>query len=99
MAGKSGLPPLALSAAQWSELQQLSQSRSAPLREVQRAQILCRYHAGETIAAIARALKMTRKSVRKWIAKALAVGAEAALKDAYHRPRAPVITEESSEPG
>src|SRR5437879_13063601 len=36
---------------------------------------------------------MTRKSVRKWIDKALAMGAEAALKDAYHRPRAPVITE------
>jgi hypothetical protein len=54
---------------------------------------LCRYHAGETIAGIARALEMTRKSVRKWIDKALAMGAEAALRDAYHRPRAPVITE------
>jgi hypothetical protein len=78
-----------------SELQQLSQSRTAPLREVQRARILCHYHAGETIAGIARALEMTRKSVRKWIDKALAMGAEAALKDAYHRPRAPVITEEA----
>ena len=95
MAGKTGLPQLALSAAQLSELQQLSQSRTAPLREVQRARILCRYHAGETITAIARAVKMTRKSVRKWIDKGLAVGAEAALKDAYHRPRAPVITEEA----
>ena len=95
MAGKSGLPPLALSTAQLSELQQLSQSRTAPLREVQRARILCRYHAGETITAIARAQEMTRKSVRKWIDKALAVGAEAALKNAYHRPRAPVITEEA----
>jgi transposase len=72
----------------------LSQSRTAALREVQRARILCRYHAGETITAIARALEMTRKSVRKWIDKALAVGTETALKDAYHRPRAPVITEE-----
>ena len=75
MAGKSGLPGLALSAAQLTELQQLSQSRTAPLREVQRARILCRYHAGETITAIARSLEMTRKSVRKWIDKALAVGA------------------------
>ena len=95
MAGKSRLPKLALSAGQLSELQQLSQSRTAPLREVQRARILCRYHAGETIAGIARAMEMTRKSVRKWIDKALAMGAEAALKDAYHRPRAPVITEEA----
>ena len=95
MAGKSRLPKLVLSTEQLSELQQLSQSRTAALREVQRARILCRYHAGETIAGIARATEMTRKSVRKWIDKALAMGAEAALKDAYHRPRAPVITEEA----
>jgi DDE superfamily endonuclease len=38
---------------------------------------------------------MTRKSVGKWISKALAVGASAALKDAYHRPRSPVITEDA----
>jgi hypothetical protein len=95
MAGKSRLPKLSFSAEQLSELQQLSQSRTAPLREVQRARILCRYHGGETVTAIARAMKTTRKSVRKWIDKALAMGAEAALKDAYHRPRAPVITEQA----
>jgi hypothetical protein len=38
---------------------------------------------------------MTRKSVGKWISKALAVGASAALKDAYHRPKSPVITEDA----
>src|SRR5208282_6591414 len=86
---------LALSAEQFSELQQLSQSRTASVREVQRARILCRYHAGETVTAIARAMESTRKSVRKWIDKALAMGAEAALKDTYHRPRAPVITEQA----
>jgi transposase len=95
MAGKSHRPHLVLSAGQRLHLQQLSQSRTAPLREVQRAKILCRYAAGETVTVIARALEMTRKSVRKWIDKALAVGPEAALKDAYHRPHAPVITEEA----
>src|SRR5712672_1403084 len=95
MAGKTRLPKLALSAEQLSELQQLSQSRTASVREVQRARILCRYHAGETITSIARAMETTRKSVRKWIDKALAMGAEAALKDAYHRPRAPGITEQA----
>jgi hypothetical protein len=95
MAGKTRLPKLALTAEQLSELHQLSQSRTASVREVQRARILCRYHSGETITAIARAMAITRKSVRKWIDKALAMGAEAALKDAYHRPRAPVITEEA----
>jgi hypothetical protein len=62
---------------------------------VQRAGILCRYHAGETVTGISRAMEITRKSVRKWIDKALAMGAEAALKDAYHRPHAPVITEQA----
>src|SRR5258708_24548903 len=95
MAGKTRLPKLALSAEQLSELQQLSQSRTASLREVQRARMLCRYHEGETITGIARAMEITRKSVRKWIDKALAMGAEAALKEAYQRPRAPVITEEA----
>ncbi len=71
----------------------LRQAPTAPLREVQRAQILTRYHAGETVAQIARNLHMTRKSVAKWINRALAVGPRAALKDAYHRPRGPSITE------
>ena len=38
---------------------------------------------------------MTRKSVAKWVGRALAIGAAAALKDTYHRPKAPVITEEA----
>lgn len=95
MAGKTRLPKLALSSEQLAELQQLSQSRTASVREVQRAGILCRYHAGETVTGISRAMELTRKSVRKWIDKALAMGAEAALKDAYHRPHAPVITAEA----
>src|SRR6202022_260122 len=52
-------------------------------------------HSGETIAQIARAVGMTRKSVGKWVGKALAVGSLAALKDAYHRPREPAITEDA----
>jgi hypothetical protein len=62
---------------------------------VQRAQILPRFHDGETVASIARNMKMTRKGVRKWVAKGLAMGAEAALKDAYHRPHAAVIGEDA----
>ena len=38
---------------------------TAAAREVQRAQILGRYQAGETVSEIARALRMTRKSVLK----------------------------------
>src|ERR1700683_1532169 len=95
MAGKSKRPKLTILPEELARLQRLRQTPKAPLREVQRAQILTRYHAGETVAQIARNLHMTRKSVAKWIQRALAVGAEAALKDAYHRPKAPSITEEA----
>jgi transposase len=95
MAGKSKRPKLALEPDELERLQRLRQAPTAPLREVQRAQILTRYHAGETVAQIARNLHITRKSVAKWISRALAVGPSAALKDAYHRPKAPSITEEA----
>src|SRR6266571_5255606 len=95
MAGKSERPKLILSPEQKEELSRLSHSRRSPAREVQRAQILCRFEAGETITEIARALKISRPSVRKWVDKALAMGAAAALKDTWHRPHAPVITEEA----
>ena len=96
MAGKSKRPKLMLDCEELARLQRLRQAPTASLREVQRAQILTRYHSGETVAQIARDLRMTRTSVAKWINRALAVGAVAALKDAYHRPRAPSITEEAS---
>lgn len=95
MAGKSGLPRLILSPEQEKELTRLSHSLAAPAREVRRAQILRRFAAGETVTQIARALKTTRPSVQKWVNKALAMGASAALKDTWHRPHAPLITEEA----
>jgi len=85
---------LILTAAERDELDQLRQSKAAPWREVQRAKILWRYHSGETVTDISRSLSMTRVSVAKWIGKALQMGAAAALKDAYHRPKEAVITEE-----
>jgi len=54
MAGKSGRPKLILSPEQKEELARLSHSRGSPAREVQRAQILCRFEAGESITQIAR---------------------------------------------
>ena len=95
MAGKSKRPQLKLSAEEIDHLEELRDSRTAPWREAQRARIMLRYHAGEPIAQIARAVGMTRKSVGKWVGKALAVGSGAALKDAYHRPKEPLITEDA----
>ena len=94
MAGKSKRSPLLLTPEEQEHIQLLRESRTAPWREVQRARILWRYHSGDSVAEIARAVKMTRKSVGKWIGKALEMGSAAALKDTYHRPKAPVITEE-----
>ena len=95
MPGKSRRPGLLLTPEEVEQLQRLRESRTGSFREVQRARILWQYHSGKSVTEIARAVKMTRKSVSKWINKALAVGAAAALKDSYHRPKAPVITEDA----
>ncbi len=95
MAGKSKRPKLRLAPDELDRLKRLRRMPTAPLREVQRAQILTRYHAGEAVSQIARNLHTTRKSVAKWINRALEVGPSAALKDAYHRPKEPSITEEA----
>jgi transposase len=76
-------------------LQQIANSRKAPLREVQRANILLRYAEGIPIMHIEKTLHMSRPTIYKWIDKALAVGIEEGLKDKYHRAKEPVITEEA----
>ena len=88
-------PRLVLTTEERQRLDQLRQSRTAAFRDVQRAQILWRYQAGETVSQIARASKMTRKSVLKWIDKALQIGAQAGLKDTPHKPREAVITDDA----
>ena len=95
MAGKSRQSRLQLIPEEIRQMERLRDSQTASWREAQRVRILLRYHAGESVSEIARAVHMTRKSVGKWISKALAVGASAALKDAYHRPKDPRITEDA----
>ncbi len=94
MPRRSKRPQLILTSEEREQLDQLRESKAAPWREVQRAKILWSYSSGETITDISRSLNMTRVSVGKWIGKALQMGTAAALKDAYHRPKEPVITEE-----
>ena len=95
MAGKTRRSKLVLTDEDKAELEQLARSRTAPHREKQRAAILLGYYAGESIASIGRRLGMTRLSVSKWVAKALAVGPMAALRDNFHRPRDPVIGDDA----
>jgi transposase len=95
MARASARPRLVLTDEERRDLGQLRQSKTAPFRDVQRARILWRYHAGETVSQIARALKTTRKSVVKWIDKTLQIGAKAGMKDTPHKPRDAVITDDA----
>jgi hypothetical protein len=95
MAGKTRRSKLVLTDDDQAELEKLTRSRTAPFREAQRAAILLGYHAGESVASMGRRLGMTRLSVSKWVAKALAVGPAAALKDNHHRPKEPVIGDDA----
>lgn len=82
---------LKLTTSERDRLERLAGSRTAPRREVERAQILLRYANGETVTAIHRTLQVSRSTVYKCIDKALAAGVQSGLKDTYHRPREAVI--------
>lgn len=94
MARKSSRAKLIMTPEEVQWLDRLRQSRTAASREVQRAPIVWRYSQGETIATIMNAVRMTRKSVSKWISKALTIGVSAGIKDVPHGSQ-PVITEEA----
>jgi len=94
MPRKSTRPQLVLLPNEIELLERLRRSHTAPRRDVQRAQVLWLYQAGESIAAIMRAVQMTRKSVAKWINKALKVGVVAGLQDTPHGST-PKLTEEA----
>ena len=95
MPRKSKKAKLILDDEQKEQLNKISQSRKGPIREVQRANILLRYSEGMPITEIEKGTQVSRPTIYKWIEKALAMGIEEGLKDKYHRPKEPVITEEA----
>jgi len=95
MARKTQRAALSLSTDQRNKLEQISKSRKAPLREVQRAQVLLHYADGIPISQVQELVKVSRPSIYKCIDKALAAGPDAGLKDYYHRPFDPTITDEA----
>jgi transposase len=95
MPRKSQKAKLILSKETREQLQKIAQSRTSPIREVQRANILLRYSEGMFITDIEKTVHVSRPSIYKWIEKALAMGIDEGLKDKYHRPKEPVITEEA----
>ena len=91
MARKTKRAKLHLTIEQRSKLEQLSHSLTAPLREVQRAKILLHYANSVPILQIQKLTHISRPTIYKCIDKALAAGADAGLKDCYHRPFEPTI--------
>ena len=95
MPRKSQKAKLIFDEKQKEQLKAISQSRKAPIREVQRANILLRYSEDIAITGIEKMVKVSRPTIYKWIEKALAMGTDEGLKDKYHRPKEPVITPEA----
>lgn len=95
MARKSGRAALVLSDENRSKLVELAASRTAPVREVERAGVLLKYAEGLSISEIQRQLGVSRPMIYKCIDKALAAGVQQGLKDTYHRPHEPEITEDA----
>ena len=95
MARKTKRAALMLTEEQRVMLTELAGSRTAPVREVERAKVLLGYADGASITDLMRRVGVGRPMIYKCIDKALAAGAGAGLKDAYHRPHEPEITDEA----
>lgn len=93
MARPTARAALVLSGEHRSMLRELAGSRTAALREVQRAKMLLAYADGKAPTEIQRALGVSRPTIYKCIDKALAAGVATGLRDRYHRPHAPQISE------
>lgn len=93
MARSSTRPKLVLEPDKFQELQKIAASRTAPRREIERANVLIKYSQGLSICQIQQQARVSRPTIYKCIDKALAMGVDAGLKDTYHRPKPPVIDE------
>lgn len=95
MAGKSKRAALVLTPQQRTILEVLGRSRTGSAREVERAKVLLGYADGATIMELQRRLGVGRPMIYKCIDKALTGGVQMGLKDKYHRPHEPEITDEA----
>jgi transposase len=86
---------LKLSPDEVEMLSALSQSRTEAAGRVQRASILLRYRAGDTVSEIARSQGTNRPRVERCVNKALQLGVAQALADLPGRGRRPAITPEA----
>ena len=93
MGRRTGRAPLVLNAEQRSMLRELAGSRTGAQREVERAKVLLAYAEGKSPTEIERMVGVSRPTIYKCIDKALAAGVAMGLKDRFHRPHAPQISE------
>ena len=95
MARTSKRAALLLTPEQKVTLKEWAASRTAPAREVERAKVLLGYADGGSITQLQRQLGFGRPMIYRCIDKALAAGVQMGLKDKYHRPHEPEITDEA----
>ena len=95
MARKSERSALVLTQEQRATLQGLSASRVASTREVERAKVMLGYADGVSITELQRRLGFSRPMIYRCVDKALAAGIQMGLKDKYHRPHEPEISDEA----
>lgn len=93
MARKTKRAALVLTEKHRAMLKELAGSRTAPAREVERAKVLLGYADGASISDLMRRVGVGRPMIYKCIDKALAAGVSAGLKDVYHRPHEPEISD------
>jgi transposase len=95
LAGRTKRAALLLTQDQETMLRRLAGSRTAPVREVERARVLLGYAEGIPITDLARRIGVSRPAIYNCIDKALAAGVSMGLRDAYHRPHEPEIGDEA----
>ena len=86
---------LILSAEDKTYLKKLTNSKTKPAREVNRSKVLLSYSEGKTVTQISRETKISRETIYEYIDRALSIGVHEALKDKYHRPKEPIITQQA----
>lgn len=92
MAGRTKRAALVLAEDERAMLKELASSRTAPIREVQRAKVLLGYAGGASISGMSNQIGLSRPAIYRCIDKALAAGVRTGLADAYRRPFEPKIT-------
>jgi len=77
------------------KLEEISRSRTEPVRRVERAKMLLLFAENKSVNSIAQQLQTYREKIVRCIQKALDMGVDAALKDLTGRGVQPKISKEA----